>query len=142
VKRSPLAGHGGEREGRCFLRRAAELLLAGRGGEKEKLSCGLSPAEQRSRFFSLALRVVRAWAVLSPPCGHGDKQEGDSPSARRPGDKRHMSEHAVLTVLEALVRRKTSSAGAIGRRFFGQGGLSAPRRIQLRGVSTSYKPKC
>jgi hypothetical protein len=32
----PLTGHGGEGEGRCFLRRKTELLLAGRGGEEER----------------------------------------------------------------------------------------------------------
>jgi hypothetical protein len=92
--------------------------MASRGGEEEKPSRVLSPAEQRSRYFSLALDLVSSWAALPPPCGRGDRQEGESPRARRSGVKRHTAERAVLTTMEALYRRQISSVGAFSRRYF------------------------
>jgi hypothetical protein len=113
----PLNGHGGEGEGRCFLRRTTELLLAGRGGEEKRRSCKLSPAERRSWYFSLTLGLVNPWAALPPPCGRRDRQEGASPRVRRSRVRRHTSERAVLITSEALNRRQIPSVGVFSRRY-------------------------
>jgi hypothetical protein len=114
----PLAGHGGEGEGRCSPCHAVELLLAGRGGEEERPSCVFSLEEQRPRYLSLALSLTSSWAsLLPPPCGRGDRQEGERPGVRRSGARRHTCERVVLTSSEAHYRRQISSGGVLRRRY-------------------------